>query len=107
MTHPTKNPAASNEITCLKMSGETPMPGTIITVSGMSEEHDGEWMFVGEHLGKWTLRRKNPSAVALGSLGGRVRSKAKTRAAKRNGRKGGLTSEQALAMWRKRKAATP
>lgn len=32
---------------------------------------------------------KNPAAVALGRLGGQVKSKAKADAAKRNGRKGG------------------
>ena len=35
-------------------------------------------------------RRKNPHAVALGRLGGLVRSVAKQRANKQNGRKGGL-----------------
>ena len=34
--------------------------------------------------------RKNPHAVALGRLGGLVRSEAKKRASKLNGRKGGL-----------------
>jgi hypothetical protein len=35
-------------------------------------------------------KRKNPHAVALGRLGGLVRSEAKKRANKQNGRKGGL-----------------
>jgi hypothetical protein len=35
-------------------------------------------------------KRKNPHAVALGRLGGLVRSEAKKRASKQNGRKGGL-----------------
>jgi hypothetical protein len=35
-------------------------------------------------------RRKNPHAVALGRLGGLVRSEAKRRANRENGRKGGL-----------------
>ena len=35
---------------------------------------------------------KNPHAVALGRLGGLVRSEAKKRANKLNGRKGGLES---------------
>jgi hypothetical protein len=32
---------------------------------------------------------KNPAAVALGRLGGRIRSEAKAAAARRNGRRGG------------------
>jgi len=32
---------------------------------------------------------KNPAAVALGSLGGRARSKKKAAAARKNGKKGG------------------
>lgn len=32
---------------------------------------------------------KNPAAVALGQLGGRVKSAAKARAARENGKKGG------------------
>ena len=35
-------------------------------------------------------KRKDPHAVALGRLGGLVRSEAKKRASKQNGRKGGL-----------------
>ena len=37
--------------------------------------------------------RKNPHAVALGRLGGLVRSEAKQRANKENGRKGGLVKK--------------
>lgn len=35
------------------------------------------------------MAKKNPAAVALGKLGGRVRSEAKTKAAQANGKKGG------------------
>ena len=35
------------------------------------------------------MAKKNPAAVALGKLGGRVRSEAKTQAARENGKKGG------------------
>ncbi len=35
------------------------------------------------------MARKNPAAVALGKLGGRVRSEAKTKAARENAKKGG------------------
>ena len=38
--------------------------------------------------------RKNPHAVALGRLGGLVRSEAKKRASKQNGRKGGLVKSR-------------
>jgi hypothetical protein len=38
--------------------------------------------------------KKNPHAVALGRLGGRVRSAAKQRANKENGRKGGLVKSR-------------
>jgi hypothetical protein len=38
-------------------------------------------------------RRKNPHAVALGRLGGLVRSEAKRRANRENGRKGGLVKK--------------
>jgi hypothetical protein len=38
--------------------------------------------------------RKNPHAVALGRLGGLVRSRAKKRANKQNGRKGGLVKSR-------------
>jgi hypothetical protein len=36
-----------------------------------------------------TIRQKNPHAVALGRLGGKVKSPAKKRAAQENGKKGG------------------
>jgi len=35
------------------------------------------------------MARKNPAAVALGKLGGRVKSDAKAEAARKNGKKGG------------------
>lgn len=35
------------------------------------------------------LKRKHPAAVALGRLGGKVTSEAKTLAARENGKKGG------------------
>lgn len=35
------------------------------------------------------MKRKNPAAVALGKLGGRVTSEAKTKAVRENGKKGG------------------
>jgi len=35
------------------------------------------------------MTKKNPAAVALGRLGGRVRSEAKTKAVRENGKKGG------------------
>jgi hypothetical protein len=38
--------------------------------------------------------RKNPHAVALGRLGGLVRSEAKRRANRENGRKGGLVKSR-------------
>jgi hypothetical protein len=38
--------------------------------------------------------RKNPHAVALGRLGGLVRSEAKQRANRENGRKGGLVKSR-------------
>jgi hypothetical protein len=37
---------------------------------------------------------KNPAAVALGRLGGRIRSEAKAAAARRNGRRGGRPPKQ-------------
>jgi hypothetical protein len=40
-------------------------------------------------------RRKNPHAVALGRRGGQVRSAAKTRAARENGKLGGRPRKQA------------
>ena len=39
-------------------------------------------------------QRKNPHAVALGRLGGMVRSEAKKRANQQNGRKGGLVKSR-------------
>jgi hypothetical protein len=39
-------------------------------------------------------RRKNPHAVALGRIGGLVRSEAKKRASRENGRKGGLVKSR-------------
>jgi hypothetical protein len=39
-------------------------------------------------------KRKNPHAVALGRLGGLVRSEAKKRASKQNGRRGGLVKSR-------------
>jgi hypothetical protein len=39
-------------------------------------------------------KRKNPHAVALGRLGGLVRSEAKKRSSKENGRKGGLVKSR-------------
>lgn len=35
------------------------------------------------------MARKNPAAVALGTLGGRAKSEAKTKAARENAKKGG------------------
>ena len=43
---------------------------------------------------KQETRKKNPHAVALGRLGGRVRSAAKQRANRENGRKGGLVKSR-------------
>lgn len=40
-------------------------------------------------LDKPKRKRKNPHAVALGRLGGRVKSAAKTKAVQENGKKGG------------------
>jgi hypothetical protein len=36
-----------------------------------------------------TAKKKNPAAVALGRLGGKAKSEAKTRAARENAKKGG------------------
>jgi hypothetical protein len=41
-------------------------------------------------------KRKNPAAVALGRRGGKVRSRAKTRAARANGKKGGRLNLEAV-----------
>jgi hypothetical protein len=47
--------------------------------------------------------RKNPHAVALGRLGGLVRSDAKRQANRENGRKGGLVKSRKKAMAARRK----
>jgi hypothetical protein len=52
-------------------------------------------------------RRKNPHAVALGRLGGLVRSAAKKRANKKNGRKGGLVKSRKKAIAARRNARRP
>lgn len=49
------------------------------------------------------MKSKNPAAVALGKLGGSKTSSAKARSSRRNGRNGGLTSEQAKEIWRLRR----
>ena len=41
------------------------------------------------------MKRKHPAAVALGSLGGRVRSDAKAAASRENGKKGGRPKKPA------------
>jgi hypothetical protein len=51
--------------------------------------------------------RKNPHAVALGRLGGLVRSEAKQRANRENGRKGGLVKSRKKAMAARRNARRP
>jgi len=48
--------------------------------------------------------RKNPHAVALGRLGGQVRSEAKKRASKENGRKGGLVKSRKKTLAARRNA---
>ena len=52
-------------------------------------------------------RRKNPHAVALGRLGGLVRSVAKQRANKQNGRKGGLVKSLKKTLAARRNACRP
>ena len=52
-------------------------------------------------------RRKNPHAVALGRLGGLVRSEAKKRANKQNGRKGGLVKSRKKTIAARRNARRP
>ena len=52
-------------------------------------------------------RRKNPHAVALGRLGGRVRSEAKKRASRENGRKGGLAKSRKKTLAARRNARRP
>ncbi len=51
--------------------------------------------------------RKNPHAVALGRLGGRVRSAAKQRANRENGRKGDLVKSWAKTIAARRNARVP
>ena len=51
--------------------------------------------------------RKNPHAVALGRLGGLVRSEAKQRANRENGRKGGLVKSRKKAIAARRNARRP
>jgi hypothetical protein len=51
--------------------------------------------------------RKNPHAVALGRLGGLVRSEAKKRASKQNGRKGGLVKSRKKTLAARRNARRP
>jgi hypothetical protein len=52
-------------------------------------------------------KRKNPHAVALGRLGGLVRSKAKRRANRENGRKGGLVKSRRKTVAARRNARRP
>jgi hypothetical protein len=52
-------------------------------------------------------RSKNPHAVALGRLGGLVRSEAKKRANKENGRKGGLVKSRKKTIAVRRNARRP
>jgi hypothetical protein len=52
-------------------------------------------------------RRKNPHAVALGRLGGSVRSEAKQRANRENGRKGGLVKSRKKRIAARRNARRP
>jgi hypothetical protein len=51
--------------------------------------------------------RKNPHAVALGRLGGLVRSAAKRRANRENGRKGGLVKTRKKTLAARRNARRP
>jgi hypothetical protein len=51
--------------------------------------------------------KKNPHAVALGRLGGRVRSEAKQHANKENGRKGGLVKSRKKTIAVRRNARQP
>ena len=51
--------------------------------------------------------RKNPHAVALGRLGGKVRSEAKKRANKENGRQGGLVKSRKKTLAVRRNARRP
>ena len=52
-------------------------------------------------------RGKNPHAVALGKLGGLVRSEAKQRANEVNGRKGGLVKSRKKTIASRRNARRP
>jgi hypothetical protein len=52
-------------------------------------------------------KQKNPHAVALGRLGGLVRSEAKKRASKKNGRKGGLVKSRKKTIAVRRNARQP
>jgi hypothetical protein len=52
-------------------------------------------------------KQKNPHAVALGKLGGSVRSKAKQLANKENGRKGGLIKSRKKTLAARRNARRP
>ena len=52
-------------------------------------------------------RRKNPHAVALGRLGGLVRSAAEKRASRENGRKGGLVKSRKKRIAARRNARRP
>jgi len=52
-------------------------------------------------------KRKNPHAVALGRLGGLVRSVAKQRANRENGRKGGLVKSRKKTLAVRRNARRP
>ena len=52
-------------------------------------------------------RQKNPHAIALGRLGGLVRSEAKRRANRINGRKGGLVKSRKKTVAARRNARRP
>jgi len=52
-------------------------------------------------------RCKNPHAVALGKLGGLVRSEAKRRANRENGRKGGMAKSRKKTIAARRNARRP
>ena len=52
-------------------------------------------------------KRKNPHAVALGRLGGLVRSEAKRAANRKNGRKGGLVKSRKKKIASRRNAKRP
>ncbi|HTT76706.1 MAG TPA: hypothetical protein VMF50_12105 [Candidatus Binataceae bacterium] len=56
---------------------------------------------------KKKMGRKNPHAVALGRLGGLVRSAAKKLANKQNGRKGGLVKSRKKTLAARRNARRP